>query len=470
MENKESEKILNSVISTEKESTSKQTGKLSLVTKLSYGGGDLASQFIWSFISSYLMIFYTDVALLPASAISMIFLIARVWDAVDDPMMGAIAERTRTKFGRFRPYILFGTPLLIVTYILCFMAPSFNGNMTLKIAYAAITYFLLGILYSAVNLPYGALMTVMSKDSDERSELSTYRMLGSNIGALILSAVSMPMILWFGNGDKSQSTGYTMTAVVLGVIAFPLFYSVFFNCKEVITVSESSKKIPVLESFKACISRPFICIFLLNTLALIGKFGQAAVAMYYYLYVLQRSDLAAILMVLLNGSTALGIFLFSRLSSVLGKKKTTFISFLLSGIFQTAIFIIDSQNISLIMFVTVLSGLTRFGLPVATAMLADVIDYTEDRTGIRADGSIYSVYSFGTKLSSALVGTVGVMLLAKVGYVANAVQTDQVKLSINAIVNILPGLSWLVALIPLAFYNITEEKYQQIRKRLDERE
>lgn len=440
---------------------------LSLGTKISYGTGDLASQFIWSFIGSYLMIFYTDVAMLPAAAISILFAGARIWDAINDPMMGAIAERTKSKHGRFRPYLLYGAPFLVLVYILCFMAPDFGGNMTLKIVYASVTYIALGMLYTAVNLPYGALMTVMSRSSADRSDLSTYRMLGSNIGSLILSAVSLPLILYFGHGDQSDPTGYTMTAVILGLIALPLFYLVFFKCKEVIHVPKQAASIPITKSFKACLNRPFICLFALNSLALVGKFGQAGVAMYYYTYVMQRSDLAAVLMVLLNGSTALGIFLFARISNYLGKKLTTIISFLLAGVFQIAIYFVSYDNVAAIMILTVLSGLTRFGLPVATAMLADVIDYTEDRTGIRADGTAYSVYSFGTKLSSALVGSVGVLLLAKVGYVANAVQTPAAMQGINMVVNVLPGLCWLVALIPLVIYNLSEEKAAQIRKRLD---
>lgn len=450
--------------------TKEQDKPLSLGVKVSYGAGDLASQFVWSLIGSYLMIFYTDVAMLPAAAISMIFLFARVWDAINDPLMGAIAERTRTKYGRFRPYLLYGAPLLVIVYILCFMAPNFNGNMTLKIAYAAVTYIALGMLYTAVNLPYGALMTVMSKNSEERSDLSTFRMLGSNIGSLILSAISLPLILFFGHGDQSKPIGYTMTAVILGVIALPLFYLVFFNCKEVVTVKKTENKIPIIQSFKACINRPFLCLFALNSLALVGKFGQAGVAMYYYRYVMQRSDLAALLMVLLNGSTAVGIFLFARLSKHFGKKPTTIVSFLLAGVFQMAIYFVDYKNVVMIMILTVCSGITRFGLPVATAMLADVIDYVEDEKGIRADGTAYSVYSFGTKLSSALVGTVGVLLLTKVGYVANAVQTASAMNGINIVVNILPGACWLLALIPLFLYNLDEKKCAEIREHLDARE
>ncbi len=448
----------------------KENSSLSMFTKLSYGAGDLASQFVWSFISSYLMIFYTDVAMIPAAAISMIFFGARVWDAVNDPMMGAIAERTKSKYGRFRPYLLYGTPALIIVYILCFMAPDFNGNMTMKVAYAAITYIALGMLYTAVNLPYGALMTVMSKSSEDRSDLSTFRMLGSNIGGLVLSAVSLPLILFFGHGDQSKPLGYTATAIILGAIALPLFYMVFFNCKEVVKVKETAGKVPIGKSFKACLNRPFICLFALNSLALVGKFGQAGVAMYYYKYVMQRSDLVALLMVLLNGSTALGIFLFARFSKRFGKKKTTIISFLLAGVFQIAIYFVSYENVAAIMGLTVLSGLTRFGLPVATAMLADVIDYAEDKTGIRADGTAYSVYSFGTKLSSALVGTVGVLLLSKVGYVANMVQTAEAMQGINMVVNVLPGMCWLLALIPLFFYNLNEDKCMEIRMRLDKEE
>lgn len=448
----------------------KSEKNLSLVTKVSYGLGDMASQFVWSFIGSYLMIFYTDVALLPTAAISLIFLVARVWDAINDPMMGAIAERTKTKYGRFRPYLLYGTPLLIIFYILCFAAPNFGGNMTLKIIYAAVTYIGLGMLYTAVNLPYGALMTVMSKNTKDRSDLSTYRMLGSNIGSLILSAVSLPLILYFGKGDQSKPLGYTMTAIILSIIALPMFYIVFFKCKEVVTISEKATNVPIIKSFKACINRPFLCLFALNSMALVGKFGQAGVAMYYYSYVLQRSDLAALLMVLLNGSTALGIFLFARLSNKFGKKITTMVSFLLAGLFQMAIYFVSYDNIPIVMILTVCTGLTRFGLPIATAMLADVIDYTEDKTGIRPDGTAYSVYSFGTKLSSALVGSVGVVLLAKVGYVANTVQTAEAMSGINMVVNIIPGACWLIALIPLVLYNLTDEKYAQIRLRLDAKE
>ena len=204
-------------------------------------------------------------------------------------------------------------------------------------------------------------------------------------------------------------------------------------------------------------------------MALVGKFGPAGMAIYYYRYVMQRTDLVAIFMVLLNGSTALGIFLFSRLSKRIGKKKLTMISFLLTGVFQILIYFADYENITAIMILTVLTGLMRFGLPVATAMLADVIDYSEDRTGIRADGTAYSVYSFGTKLSSALVGTVGVLLLARTGYVANIIQPPQVMKGINMIVNILPGACWLIALIPLFFYNLSEDTCKEIRKRLDDR-
>ena len=160
-------------------------------------------------------------------------------------------------------------------------------------------------------------------------------------------------------------------------------------------------------------------------------------------------------------------FLFARFSKRFGKKITTMASFLMAGIFQIAIYFVSYDNIPVIMLLTVLSGLTRFGLPVATAMLADVIDYTEDRTGIRADGTAYSVYSFGTKLSSALVGSVGVVLLAKVGYVANVVQTPVAMNGINLVVNVIPGACWLLALIPLVLYNLNEDKNVEIRRSLE---
>ncbi|WP_281730393.1 MFS transporter [Metabacillus endolithicus] len=228
-------------------------GKLSFSTKLSYGFGDFASQLLWSFSGSYLTIFYTDVVGITPALVALIMLIARIWDGINDPMLGFLADRTKSKHGRFRPYILYGTPFLALFSVLAFTAPGFGGNMEAKVAWFMFTYIGLGMLYTIVNLPYGSLAAVMSKDSGERTALSSFRMLFTNLGSVLLSVISMPLILLFssGTGDQITARGYTMTAIVLAVIAIPLFYLVFFKCKEVVQPIHN-KKISIKESFRYC--------------------------------------------------------------------------------------------------------------------------------------------------------------------------------------------------------------------------
>ena len=250
--------------------------RLSFITKLAYGGGDFASQLVWSLGSSFLTLFYTDNVGLSAGVAGMVLAVARIFDAALDPVIGGIAERTRTRWGRFRPFILFGTPFLAVICVLTFTAPLSSGGG--KIVWAIGSYFLLGLVYGLVNLPYGSLSTVMSRKSDQRVSLNSYRMIGTNLGAVALSAVSMPLIIYFsgaGDGTTTTTHGYTMTALVMALIAVPLFYAVFLTSREVITPVHQGRGIPLGEELKVVLTnRNLMMVFCAFLFAMTAFFGR----------------------------------------------------------------------------------------------------------------------------------------------------------------------------------------------------
>lgn len=444
--------------------------KLSMLSKLSYGFGDFASQLIWTFTGSYLTIFYTDVVGLTPAIVSIIMLIARIWDGINDPMMGAMCERTKSKWGRFRPYILYGTPFLALFNVLTFTAFDFGGSSSMKIIWAAVTYIGLGMLYTVVNLSYGSLSTVMTYDPVERTALNSYRMIGTHLGGVLLNVISMPLILKFsgaGDGVTTTARGYTITAIVFTLIAVPLFYILFFNSKEVVQPVSQKNKIPLRDTIKVVVTnKPLMCIFAIMLLSMTGFFGRMGVVLYYYMYVLKRFDLIALFMTIPSLFTAFGIFLTSKFIERIGKRKMCTISYALTSIVLVGIYCTDASNVNVLIVLTALYGLFGFAFPIPMAMIPEAIDYAEDKTGIRADGTSYATVSLSTKFASAIGGAVGIMLMASFGYVANSEQTTQAINGINIVVNLLPALCYGLAIIPLWMYPLKDEENEKIRERL----
>ncbi|MDT0145597.1 MFS transporter [Priestia aryabhattai] len=468
-------KLNTSSVITEKiypESAVVSTEKLSFSTKVSYGLGDFSSQLFWTFSGTYLTIFYTDVVGFTPAVVAMIMLFARILDGVKDPVIGMIADRTKSRHGRFRPYILYGTPLLALFSVLTFTVPSFGGNMEAKIAWAIITYIGLGVLYTVVNLPYGSLAAVMSKDPSERTALSSFRMFSSNLGTILLSTISMPLIIFFssGTGEKVTARGYTMTAFILAAIAIPLFYLVFIKCKEVVQPVHTGK-ISIKQSISAIImSKSLVCIFLILLLSLTAFFGRIGVQIYYYLYVIKRMDLISLLMPLPAIGAAIGIVLFTRLAKTFGKKKMLYFAYTGSAIALGFLYFIDYSNLPLLFIGTFVFGLMQYSTPIVIAMVPDAIDEIECQKGIRLDGTAYAATSISTKFASALGGAGTVALLGYFGYVANAEQTAEAIHGINIVVNIAPAVLYLLAIIPVMMYSLTDEKTKAIRDELDQKQ
>lgn len=441
---------------------------LGLGTKVSYGLGDFASQLFWSFSGSYLTIFYTDIVGIGPAVIAMIMLLSRIWDGINDPLLGAIADRTRSKHGRFRPYILYGTPFLGLFSVLAFVDPTFFDSMGMKIAWAVFTYIGLSMLYTVVNIPYGSLAAVMTGDQGERTSLFSFRMSFTNLGSIFLSLASMPLIIHFSGGDEANLTahGYTMTALVMACVGIPLFYILFFNTKEVIKpINEAA--VPFKKAFAVILTnKSLILIFFMLFMSLTAFFGRMGVQIYYYIYVLKRMDLIAVFMPLPAVGAVIGILLFTRLGTKIGKKNLLYISYSLSGLFLILLYFIDYSNITMLLVVTFLYGLSQFGTPIVMAMVPDAIDELELEKGVRLDGAAFASVSLGTKFASAAGGAISVMLLGMFGYVANAEQTAEAINGINVVVNIMPGICFLLAMIPVFLYKLDDKKAQEVRNQL----
>ncbi len=446
--------------------TSEKSGKLSFGTKFSYGIGDLASNLSWGLVSTYLLFFYTDVFGISAAIAGVIILVARIWDCFVDPVVGLVVERTNTRFGRFRPYIIFGAIVLAVFNTLTFTTPSLSP--TGKVFYAIITYFLLGTVYSLVNVPYGALGTVMTRDTNERTSLNSFRGFFSLISNVITGAALMPLVMALGQGNNQK--GFSLGALVISLITLPMFYIVFRNCKEVIQPPKENHP-SIKDSFRAVLSnKPFILIAIYLFLLFTALFGRLGTVIYYYIYVMGRPDLVAPLMGGFGLCTAIGSIIVGSIAKYFEKRTLAIVGVALCGLTCIGIYLVPVTSVTAIMILSTIGFIpVGFGAPMIFSMVGDSIDYVEWREGSRADGAIYSVTSLITKISSAIIGGVSAIVLGWIGYIPNAQQSAETVKYLNGVVNLAPGVIYLLAIIPMLFYGITKVKAQGYAKEIEER-
>lgn len=433
-----------------------------------YGLGDVASQFVWTFVGSYLTIFYTDIVGLAPIAISAIMLIARVWDAFNDPMMGAVAERTRTKYGRFRPWIAFGCPFLAIFGVLTFTNP-FGGGSTAGVIWAAVTYIIAGMVYTLVNIPYGAMAAVMSEDANQRNAINASRNVGMNLGMVIVNAVSATMALKFSGSEATVANGhgYMMTAVVYGIISVPLFLIVFKTAEEVVKPAGEPEKFSFKNTIMNLVSNKYLMtITLIMTLTMTAFMGRITVTAFYVIYCLGSFQLIALIMTLPSIGGIIGSLFVPVLAKKFGKRNCLLVSGIIQGIGLLVIYLAPFDNIPMVLVGDCIFGLSNIGFPLSLSMVADSVDYMEYKTGVRTDGTAYATYGLATKLGNALGSSIGVMLLAVFGYVANAEQTPEALKGINIVVNLIPAILFFVSSLMCLLWNMSDTEADDIRAKL----
>ncbi|WP_165211452.1 glycoside-pentoside-hexuronide (GPH):cation symporter [Streptococcus tangpeifui] len=445
--------------------------KLSNLTMIMYGMGDLASQFVWTFVGTYLTVYYTDIVGLAPAAVSAIMFIARIFDAFNDPVMGVIAERTESKWGRFRPYIIFGSPFLVVFSVLTFTGPF--GNGTSGVAWAAFTYIIAGLLYTLVTIPYGAMAAVMTTDDQERNTLNAYRSIGMNAGMIIVNSLSVPIMLFFSKGSKTAtSSGYLMTALIYAIVSLPIFYGVFKTAREVVKPIRS-EKVPLSVTLKNIVGNKYLMIvFGIMILQMTAYMGRIAITSYYVIYCLGSFALISLLMTIPSiGGVICSLFIVPLIKKF-GKRTVLAGSMMIQGIGLIIVYFSDFSNIILIIIGHIIFGIFNMGYPITLTMVADSVDYQELQTGVRTDGTAYATYGLATKVGNAVGGAVGVLALSYMGYRPNVQQTPSTQAGINLIVNLVPAILFIIgAAIAYFMWDLSAERMDEIHLQLmDKRE
>lgn len=444
--------------------------KLRFGEKVSYGLGDLASNFVWGMTSSYLLFFYTNVFGLAAGVVGTLMLITRIADAIIDPFIGVMIDRTNTKYGKARPYLLYMALPFAIMSVLTFVTPNFSD--TGKLIYAYVTYMILGILYSAINLPYGALMSLMTRDSKEKTQLGSFRMMGMALGAIIVAAFTESLVAKLGGGNPQ--IGYPLTMALYSVIAFVLFLLVFKYCKERYTgqaahAQAEGKKEDIRKSLKSMFkNKPWILIAL-NSLVIFLRLGlMYGVLIYYVTYVLDQADMIPLYLTLANVANFAGGLVAPYVLGRLGKRNGSIA--VLSGSLILFIVLMFLENSSSALFITlffIANTLIGINFPANFAMLADTADYHEWKFGQRTEGTLYSAYSFATKFGSAVGAAAVAYALGWAGYNPDAL-TDQAVSMIRILMYVGPILLTAAQILILIFYKL-DQQHAGIVKELDER-
>lgn len=456
---------------------------IKLTEKIGYGFGDMASSMFWKLFGAYLMIFYTDVFGLPAAVVGTMFLITRVWDSLFDPIVGVVADRTHTRWGKFRPYLLWLAIPFAGIGVLTFITPSFGE--TGKLLYAYVTYSLMMMIYSAINVPYASLLGVISPLPKDRNTLSTYRMVFAYIGSFIALLLFMPMVHYFSGDSKAledQQHGWTMAVVVIAVLCALLFYGCFAWTKErvkPIKEKQGSLKDDVKDLLH---NKPWWILLGAGVSALVFNSIRDGATVYYFKYFIVEEDYAHVslfgISFVLSGlylavgqaANIVGVILAAPLSNQIGKKKTYMASMAIATVLSVIFFWFDKTDLALIFSFQVLISICAGSIfPLLWSMYADCADYSELKTGNRATGLIFSSSSMSQKFGWAIGTAITGWLLGFFGFQANAVQSEEAISGIKMFLSLLPAIGTLLSVFFIALYPLSETKMKQITAQLEEK-
>lgn len=441
----------------------KSENKLGWGSIIGYGFGEAGTQFSWTLISNYLTVFYTDVVGLTPVVISTIMLVARIWDAINDPMFGTIAERhTHTRWGRFRPYIMFGAPVMALFNCLTFL--NLNISNGAKAFWCGLTYILCGMAYTAVSISVGSLANCMTTSNKERVTLNSSRTIIGNVAAMILSACTMPIILHFGKGSTSDPKGYFMAALIFSVLAIPCLAICFATTRETVKVelpAESGQKGNMMTSIINCLKdHDSLMLIMAMVLVLTAVMGRVGIMAYYFIYIYKDPTIIAACASALTFGMMMPGFYAPFFLNRFNKKTVGMWACILMALSCVAFYIAGENHASLPVMVVLhflygafnCAGLTTF------VLIGEIVDDAWLRTGSRSDGVMYSMVSFGTKLGNAIGGSVGILGLAAVGFVANTEMSASVLSNMDKVINFGPAAIYILAGVFFAMIRMTNAK------------
>ncbi len=443
--------------------------RLSIKEKVGYALGDTAANFIFQTMVMFQLAFYTDTFGITAAAAGTLLVVVRVWDAIFDPIMGIVADKTNTRWGKFRPWVLGTAVPFGIMGFLAFMTPDFSADGKLIYAYA--TYIVLMMIYSANNLPYSALSGVMTGDLGDRTSLSSYRFVFAMLAQLIIQGLALPMVSYFGQGNSA--TGYQYTMGIFSSLAVVLFVITFMTTKERIQ-PDPAQKGTVKEHFGDLLKNgPWVVMFVLTLILFITLAMRGSVVFYYFRYFVATEDYASVFSlfnVLGTVATIIGIFFSKGLAMKFGKRNV-FIGGLAGTALFCALFYVLPPTAVALMFATEMLRQFVYGftIPLLWAMMADVADYSEWKNKRRATGIVFSAIVFALKAGLGFGGAITGFVLSTYGYVPNAVQNESALSGIVMTMSIYPAITFAMCALCLFFYSIDKQAEIQITSELTER-
>lgn len=440
--------------------------KLSVKEKIGYSLGDTASHFVWDMVGFWLLFFYTDVYGISAAAAGTIMLVARFWDMAIDPVIGVVSDRTNTRWGKFRPYILFGAIPYAVLAILTFTTP--NLGEVGKIVYAGATYVLLMTAYAAINLPYSALGAVMTDDTYERAGLNTYRFIAGFTGQFIVTGLALTLAEFFGGGDKAQ--GFQYTVFLFAGLSLVFFFITFKTTRERVQPpreQENSLKEDIKNLFR---NKAWIILALVGIISFIMFAMQNAAIAYYFKYYLGRENNVQLFNVIGTVALIVALPLSKPLAKRFGNKNVFIGSSLISGLFFMLIYIAGVNDLTTIYIFNIIAKMAYApAVPLLWTMIADSADYGEWTTGRRATGLYFSAAVFAQKAGWGIGAAIAGWILAVSGFVANAVQNNTAITGIKLLVSVIPGILYMSCALFMIFYKIDSKTTTLMKQDLDAR-
>lgn len=446
---------------------------LSKKEKIGYGLGDMASNLYFQTFVVFMPIFYTDVFGLAPAAMGTMMLFSRFWDAANDPLMGMIADRTDTKWGKFRPYIAgFAIPIGLAGF-LAFNTPNFGapGNLI----YAYVTYILLMMMYTGVNVPYAALMGVITPNSAERTSVSQYRFAFAFIGQFIAGAVTLGLVQYFGSGN--EAIGWKMVMVLYGIVAAALLFGTFSLTKERV-LPKVSKQNRIKDDLKDLMkNKPWILMGLATFFQLTFIVMRGSSTTYYFRYFVGNQELNLLGMNIDLGyalftssfigvgtfATFIGALLTSRINKYFSKKTIYSRFLIMSAICSLLFYFLAPENIILIYTLNALVSFFFGSVSVTQwAMYTDTADYGEWKFGRRSTALIMAASLFALKMGLTAGGTIVGWVLEGYGFIANEIQTESTLLGIKMLMSVFPALFGIIGGFLVLFYPITDEKMVEI--------
>lgn len=443
------------------------SGKLTLGEKVGYACGDFASVLFWQTLSLHLIFFYTDVFGISAAAAGTMISLSRLWDGVNDPLVGLLADRTRTRWGKFRPYLLWGAVPLAIAAVLTFSTPPLGPAA--KLVYAFVTFNLFMMLYTVINIPYSAMLGVLTGDSAERTVLSSFKYFGAYAGGFVVSALLLPMVKWVG-GSGSSPAGWTLTMLVFSVTAVIFFWITFLSTRERVQ-PPASQKTSIGQDIRDLLTNgPWLLLVFATLTMLLWVSIRLGVINYYFKYYIAPGQYEKWVSVFntvgMAGSLA-GVAAVGPIARLLGKKRAFLLLFIAANLLTISFFVYTSSHLYWILAVQAIGSFAGGPLtPLIWAMYADAADYSEWKNGRRATALVFSASTMAQKFAWAFGALLTGWLLHWFGYQPDGQQPERVILGFRLLMSIIPGLAGLISILILFFYNLDEEKIRQIAQDL----